>query len=35
MMLKMAKHTLKIMSREHSKIFNVYLAIFQYYAWNG
>ena len=32
-MLKMAIHTLKILQYSHRKIFNVCLAIFQYYAW--
>ena len=31
----MAKHTLKIFSCEHCKIFIVRLAIFQYYGWYG
>ena len=35
MMLKMAKHTLKILRCEHRKIFKVYLPIFQHYAIKG
>ena len=34
-MLKMAKHTLKILRCEHRKIFKVCLAIFQRYAIKG
>ena len=34
-MLKMAKHTLKILQGSHRKTFKVCLTIFQHYAWNG
>ena len=34
-MLKMAKHTFKILWCEHSKIFKVFLPIFQHYVWKG
>ena len=31
----MANHTLKILRYEHRKIFKVWLAILQHYAWKG
>ena len=31
----MAKHTLKTLRREQSKIFKVSLAIYQHYAWKS
>ena len=31
----MANHTLKILQYEHRKIFKVWLAILQHYAWKG